>query len=512
MTDHARKVIGIETLNQAGERWTGKDELIAVIDSGVDATHPDLASRLHVAETVPGATATDQFGHGTHVAGTIAGTGAASNGHIRGMAPDARLISLGIVDEAKNLLLPTDLGDLLRQVARHGAKIINLSWDTSVASVYEEASMAVDTFTRERPDVLVVIAAGNDGEAPVDYPPFYSIGAPATAKNALTVGACASDRGDFAGITWGKYAPRRFPRPPTSDQLIAGNPELPAALSSRGPTDTNSIKPDLLAPGTAILAPRAAGVPDREFWRSYASFEGRYAFMNGTSMATPIVSGAAAVVRQYLREEHKLANPSSALMRAVLIAAAGRVPWAREKADEKHCGYPDFDQGFGRLDLSKLLPHSTCPQRRAIALLDVANEDDDALESRAPEGVGHKAVHKYAVTVAEGASDPLRIVLAWTDHSVRSVQNALGLDLEVKGQRKRGNEGHTWLLPPARFTNPRLAGIRYDDRNTVQQIEIEDPLPGSYKIRVLGRNTLFPPQGFALCVCGELEGELVRES
>lgn len=513
MTDHARRLVGIDALNQDRERWTGRGELVGVIDSGIDATHPDLAGRVQTQEAVTGATSTDQVGHGTHVAGTIAGDGAASAGKIRGMAPQARLACLGIVDDAGELCLPTDIGDLLRTVADHGAKIINLSWDRPVTSIYEGASMAIDTFARERPDVLVVIAAGNSGEALNGYPSFYSIGAPATAKNALTVGACASDRGDFAGVTWGSYAPGRFPSPPTSEQLLAGDPELPAALSSRGPTDSESIKPDVLAPGTAILAPRAAGVPDRSFWRTYAAFEGRYAFQNGTSMATPVVSGAAAVVRQYLHDDRGLADPSSALMRAVLIAGARRGRWTRAADDETDIGYPDFDQGFGRIDLSTLLPHSACSQRRTVALVDVPDDHDDALEYGAPVGATQKAVHRYRVNVCEGSSEPLRIVLAWTDPSVRSVQNALAFDVRgPNGLRRRGNEAHTWLLPATRFLNPKLEELRYDSRNTVHQTLIADPPPGAYRIRVIAKNTLFPPQGFALCACGELEGELERES
>lgn len=513
MTDHARKIVGIEALNKGSERWTGKGELVAVIDSGLDTTHPDLANSVHTFETVSGATATDQVGHGTHVGGTIAGSGKASKGRIRGMAPEAKLIGLGVINDSGGMCLPTDLADLLRQVADHGAKIINLSWGTALASVYESGSMAIDTFARERPDVLVVIAAGNAGKALSGYPSLYSIGTPATAKNALTVGACSSDRDEFADTTWGSYAPQRFPAVPTKEQLVAGNPALPAALSSRGPTDSDAVKPDVLAPGTAILAPRAAEAPERSFWKPYPKFDNRYAFMNGTSMATPVVSGAAAVVRQYLREEHKVANPSSALLRAVLIAGALRVPWTRAAEDEREFGYPDFDQGFGRIDISTLLPHSAGPKRHGIGLVDVSEKDDDALESRAPTDATHRAIHTFGVTVPAKAKEALRIVLAWTDYSVRGTQNVLALDLQGPGGlRKRGNEEHAWLRPPEKHLDPELQGLRFDSRNTVQQAVIEKPAPGEYHIRVIGQNTLFPPQGFALCVCGELEGDLEREA
>ncbi len=513
MTDHARKIVGIEALNKGADRWTGKGEIVAVIDSGLDVSHPDLAGRVKNFETVEGATATDMVGHGTHVGGTIAGSGKASKGRLRGMAPDAELIGLGVVAESGAMCLPTDLADLLRRVAKQGAKIINLSWGTALSSVYEGGSMEIDTFSREWPDVLVVVAAGNAGKAIGGYPSLYSIGTPATAKNALTVGACASDRREFAKTTWGSYAPRRFPAAPTCNQPVAGDPALTAALSSRGPTDSEAVKPDVLAPGTAILAPRASEAPQRNFWQPYPKFDNRYAFMNGTSMATPVVSGAAAVVRQYLREERGIESPSSALLRATLIAGALRVPSAREAEEERQFGYPDFDQGFGRIDVSTLLPHGAGRKQHGIDVVDVAEKDSDALESRAPAGAKHKAIHSFRVSVPAKAKEPLRFVLAWTDYSVRGTQNVLALDVQgPDGLRKRGNEDHTWLRPPANLLDPELQGLQFDSRNTIQQAIVEKPPAGEYHVRVIGQNTLFPPQGFALCVCGELAGKLEREA
>lgn len=512
MSDHARRIVGIEKVNKGTERWTGKDELVAVVDSGIDSTHPDLAGCVASLESVKGAMKVDRVGHGTHVSGTIAGRGTASKGKIRGMAPGAGLVGLGIVAESGGLCLPPDLGELLHQVADKGAKIINLSWGTPVSGAYENGSMAVDTFARERPDVLIVVAAGNQGKAPMGYPTLYSVGTPATAKNVLTVGACASDRRNF-DVTWRGYGERRFPVAPTSDQHLAGDPKLPAALSSRGPTDTDSVKPDVLAPGTAILAPRAAKAPASTFWKELNKYDNHYGYMNGTSMATPVVSGAAAVLRQFLREERKLKSPSSALMRAALIASAIRIPWAREPDSETQCGYPDFDQGFGRIDLASLIPHPASPKGHDLGLLDIPAEDADALEARAPEGAVHKAIHIYAFKVLSGAKEPLRIVLAWNDYSARCIQNLLKLDVRgPEGRRWRGNEEHRWLLPPEADLDPDTLDMRCDLRNNVQAVAIEKPPAGEYHVRITAQNTVFPPQGFALCVSGQLEGGLTRES
>jgi serine protease AprX len=513
MSDHARKIIGVEAVNDGGEKWTGEGELVGVIDSGIDTTHPDLKDAVEHLEAVPGAMDKDRVGHGTHVSGTIAGRGTASKGTIRGMAPGARLVGLGAVAETGRLVLPADLGELLAKVADRGAKIINLSWGTPVASAYENGSMAIDTFAREHPDVLVVVASGNLGVAPEGYPTLYKVQAPATAKNVLTVGASSSDR--RIKQDWQAYAGDRFPAAPTAGLSVTGDTKLPAAFSSRGPTDTDSVKPELLAPGTAILAARAGLAPASEYWSTFDEYGGRYGYMNGTSMATPVASGAAAVLRQYLREERKIKSPGSALMRAALIAGSLRLPWSRSPGEEASCGFPDFDQGFGRIDLSELIPHKKTKKGHRVALLEVDNKADDALAARAPQGDPRRAAHSYLLKVPKGTKEPLRIVLAWTDYSARAVQNLLKLDVRQSpdGGRWRGNEEHHWLQPPEAALDPETLEMRCDQRNNVQIVVIPAPPPGEYHVRVVAQNTVFPPQGFAVCAVGGFEeGGLSRES
>jgi serine protease AprX len=510
VSDYARKQIGLDSLEGNGHPWTGAGEVVGVVDSGIDAEHPDFAGRVADVAAVEGASEVDEVGHGTHVAGIAAGDGAASDGKVRGMAPEAKLAVLGIVDSGGKLKLPPDVGDLLRTVADMGAKVINLSWGRALSSTYENGAMAVDTFIRERPDVLVVVAAGNEGAAPAGHPSLYSIGTPATAKNGVTVGACCSIRPDFPDETWGTYKPQKFSAAPTKDLPLSGNGDLPAALSSRGPTDNESIGPDLLAPGTAILAPRARAAPEAAFWRQHPEYGGRYGFMNGTSMAAPVVSGAAAVVRQYLREQRPGTDPSAALLKAVLIASAERLPWPWDPADAVDFGYPDFDQGYGRLNLATALP--TAGSRRRLEVIDVDNASDQALESRAPPGAKHKAIRSYRFKVAEGAKEPLRVVVCWSDYSVAGTQNNLNLQLQCADARRIvGNPEHRWLVPKVKYLDPQLQGVVLDRRNNVQRIDVLDPPPGAYRARLLAENTLFPPQGYAVCVSGELDGALEAE-
>lgn len=505
MCDYARQLVGIDTLGAAGGA-DGAGEVIGVVDSGIDRDHPDFADRIrYLAPGVAGGLEKDVDGHGTHVAGIAAGSGAASGGLVRGMAPAAELVVVGIVDDAGHLKLPPDVGDLLRQAADQGAKIINLSWDTPLASTYDQGARAVDAFVRERPDVLVVIAAGNEGSLNAKgYPRIRSLGTPATAKNALTVGACTSLRPGITD-TWGTYKPELFATPPASEGPVAGDATFVAPLSSRGPTDFESVKPDLVAPGTAILAARAAHARAGRMWRDWPDHCGRYGLMTGTSMAAPVVAGAAAVARQALRAEG-YTDLSAAALKAVLLAGAQPLPWRRPSEDAARYGYPDFDQGYGRLDLTAVLPGPHAPPGRRTWLADVSSDCDGALEARAPSTEQrHKAACQYRLTVADGEPRPLRLVMTWADHSEAAVQNCLSLELKGPGGlRARGNDRHLWKRDESDDVDPKALQRSIDRRNNVQVIILDQAAPGAYTLTIFASNTLRPPQGYGLCVTGHM--------
>jgi len=510
VSDYARKLVGIEALaagcGGGAGRADGAGEVIGIVDSGLDRDHPDFADRVRYLEPgVAGGLAKDHDGHGTHVTGIAAGSGAASGGRVQGMAPAAELVVVGIVSEDGRLMLPPDLGDLLRQTADQGARIINLSWETPLASTYDQGARAVDAFVRERPEVLVVIAAGNEGTLnAAGYPRIRSLGTPATAKNALTVGACTSLRPGISD-TWGTYKPELFATPPASEGPVAGDPTFVAPLSSRGPTDFESIKPDLVAPGTAILAPRAAGARAGRMWRDWPEHCGRYGLMTGTSMAAPVVSGAAAVARQVLKAEGH-PDPTAAALKAVLLAGAQPLPWRRPQEDAARYGYPDFDQGFGRLDLAAVLPGPHAPAGRRTWLADVRNDCDGALEARAPSTEPrHKAACQYRFTVADGEPRPLRLVMTWSDYQEAAVQNCLSLELKGPGgMRVRGNDRHLWKRDDVDDVDPKALQRSIDRRNNVQVINLDQASPGAYTLTVFASNTLMAPQGYGLCVTGFL--------
>lgn len=501
--DWTRKFLGIDRLSRAdGWNLTGRGQIVAIFDSGIDDQHPDLTNRIDRIEAELGAEANDLFGHGTHVAGIIAGNGTVSNGAITGMAPEAKLVSIGILDANGEFQLPLDLGKLLQKAVDAGAAIINLSWGFSFQGGYVHGSMTIDQFVYNHPDVLVVVAAGNAGKAPQGFHALKTVGAPATAKNVLTVGACGVDRDQFQGKNWGTIDPGDFPMPPASQETILS--DLVAGPSSRGPTDYDSIKPDIVAPGYYLLSTRAKDAPRDRFLEIYPAFDDHYAFLGGTSMATPVVSGVAALIRQYLQEHLDIPRPSANLLKAILIATANPLtPRDQPAGLAEKIGYPDFDMGFGRLDLTHLFPFDTGPNQARPQVIDIANDSPDALASRMPVGSGRRSFNKYQFTREADQTAPLRFVLTWTDVPGSGVQNNLGLEIKgPAGLLWHGNGQHVYLRDPLLDNLISTGSERFDKRNNVEQVLIQEPQPGEYEVRVRALNTPFPPQGYALCVLG----------
>ncbi|HYP40071.1 MAG TPA: S8 family serine peptidase, partial [Chloroflexia bacterium] len=415
-SERCRRIIGINDLIKPNAtHWTGKGEVVAVIDTGVDASHPDFKGRI-TTHHYAGSNDNDIHGHGTHVAGIIAGSGKASGGRIRGVAPEATLVAYRLIDDAKDGKWPTNFESILNDAFLAGARIINLSWQYGNYGVYHDYASQIDHFIYEHPEVLIVIAAGNKGSSNSQGKhKTNTVSGLATSKNAITVGASASDRKKgLAGRTWGFFRNKTFTKP-AGDERIAGNPDVPSAESGRGPTDFYTIKPDLLAPGTQILSTWSSSpeaLPgDGWIWENYPKYGGQYAFFTGTSMAAPVVSGAAAVLRQYLRETRNQHNPSAALLKAILLASTSKLPSSDPTNDY---GYPAFDQGYGRLNLASILPSKFASPHRKLLFVDIPNGSPDALLRDASDDK-HKAIVTYRFQVRDGAVEPLRIVLTWTD-------------------------------------------------------------------------------------------------
>ncbi|MEV4122942.1 S8 family peptidase [Micromonospora sp. NPDC049645] len=280
--------------------YTGKGVRVAVLDTGADFTHPDLVGR--VAEradfTAEGGDAVDHNGHGTHVASTIAGTGAAAHGQRRGVAPEAKLVIGKVLDDHGS---GEDSGIIAgMEWAAARAKVINMSLGGSAPDDGNDPlSLAVDGLSKAT-GALFVIAAGNSGAA---------ISSPGSAASALTVGAVDRD-----------------------DKL--------ADFSSRGPLVTSNVaKPELVAPGVDIVAARAAGTNLQDPIDRY------YEAISGTSMASPHVAGAAALLAQ------RHPNWTGERLKAALVGAADPLT-----------GIDPYAVGAGRLNAARALGGPTSNQ------------------------------------------------------------------------------------------------------------------------------------------------------
>ncbi|MPZ28475.1 MAG: S8 family serine peptidase [Micromonosporaceae bacterium] len=287
-------LIGAPDAWAAGYDGTGLT--VAVLDTGIDADHPDLAGKVREAvnftdEPDP----TDQHGHGTHVAGIAAGTGAASGGGYTGVAPGAELLNGKVCDVEGNCSSSGVIAGM--EWAAERADVINMSLSTTAGSDGSDPlSQAVNTLTAQH-DVLFVTAAGNSG-----LQGDGTVGAPGSADAALTVGSVDK-----------------------SEQL--------APTSSRGPRlGDSAIKPDVTAPGVGITSARGAGTTLGN------PVDANYTTASGTSMATPHVAGAAAIL---LQQDPDL--PSAELKAA--LATTG-VPAGELEV---------FQQGGGRIDLPTAL-------------------------------------------------------------------------------------------------------------------------------------------------------------
>ncbi|AKN69691.1 peptidase S8 [Streptomyces sp. PBH53] len=264
---------------------TGRGVTVAVLDTGADLGHPDLAGRVSTTRSfVDGQEVADRNGHGTHVTSTVGGSGAASDGKEKGVAPGATL-AVGKVLGDQGSGSESQIIAGMEWAARDAhARIVSLSLGSAEPSDgTDPMAQAVDTLSEET-GALFVVAAGNTG-AP------SSIGSPGAADAALTVGAVDSA-------------------------------DRPAPFTSGGPRHgDNALKPDLAAPGVDVLAARSGLVPGT----------GPYTSMSGTSMATPQVAGVAAL----LAEQHPdwtggqlkdaLMSTSEPLDASAYLLGAGRV-------------------------------------------------------------------------------------------------------------------------------------------------------------------------------------------
>lgn len=505
--DVAAGIMGMaRSLAANGLGLSGKGETIAVCDTGIDSgdaasIHPDFAGRVAWIKSYP---ITPDFspyirnpggddgpadldsGHGTHVAGSVLGSGAASrglsgtSGLIRGPAYAARLVFQAIEQEldwkdpadtqfyGRYLLagIPADLSRLFADAYRQGARIHSNSWGGGDPGEYDEQCEQLDRYVWGHRTFCVVVAAGNDGsDADGDgrINPM-SVTSPATAKNCITVGACENRRTHFNNETYGKWWPQDYPAAPYRNDPMANNSEQVAAFSSRGPTRDGRLKPEVVAPGTFVLSTRSTRIAANN--KAWAAFPPSplYFHMGGTSMATPLVAGALGVIREHLRKHKRIASPSAALLKATLILGAQRLPGHAAAG-----AVADNAQGFGRVDLDAAIAP---PAPARTELRDVK------------PGVRTGDLRRYTLKV-KSSQAALRIVLAYSDYPGPALVNNLNLIVTgPDGARYVGNQTG--------------ASLTLDARNNVEVVQVRRPPAGDWRIEVVGSNVPQGPQPFAL--------------
>jgi serine protease AprX len=325
--------VGARTV-QLVDGLTGAGVGVAVIDSGITAWHDDLTYRgssslvkVKNGQRVSGfvdfvngrPTTYDDYGHGTHVAGIIAGNGYDTQGSRAGIAPDANLVSLKVLDANGRGVISNVISALEWAVTNRVAyniRVINLSVGAAVTESYNTDPLALAAKRAVDAGIVVVAAAGNLGKDKLGHPQYGGITAPGNAPWVLTVGASSTEG------------------------TVSRNDDVYAPYSSRGPSAIDyQAKPDLLAPGTGVVS---LSDPTSTLYFSKLPFllKGTlslatkpYLSLSGTSMAAPVVAGTVALMLQ--------ANPKLTpnLVKAVIQYTA-----------QPYRGYNALTQGAGFLN------------------------------------------------------------------------------------------------------------------------------------------------------------------
>ncbi|HEX8520495.1 MAG TPA: S8 family serine peptidase, partial [Pseudonocardia sp.] len=428
-----------------GTAFEGAGQTVAVADTGFDRgsvsdVHPAFSGRVAKLYALgrPGR-ADDPNGHGTHVAGSVLGDGtSATMGDVRGTAPRARLVLQSLLSAGGGLGgIPVDLHDLFGPpYDDDGARVHTNSWGSVTPGLpYSASSREIDDMVWTHPDLVICFAAGNDGtdanaNGVVDP---GQIGSEAAAKNCITVGASESARPDFAR-TYGELWSTDFPAPPVSADRLADDPGGMVAFSSRGPTREGRVKPDVVAPGSCILSTRsrAVAVASTAFGRSSDPL---FFFNSGTSMATPLVAGCAAVLREALLAGG--VEPTAALVKALLVNGAGELPGQYTPSEAGRS--PNTSSGFGLVDL-------------AASVAAVAGRGGAGFREGGALDQGEEDA--FTVDVPAGAST-VKVTLVWTDPPGAALQNDLDLIVRTGGAERHGNAGET---------------ARFDRANNVEQV------------------------------------------
>ncbi|MBI1298894.1 S8 family serine peptidase [bacterium] len=274
------QVLGASNMWNESVKKRGRNIAIAILDSGI-ANHPDLTNRagksrvLTRVDFTNGGTVDDFFGHGTHVAGAAAGNGQSLYGLFIGMAPEANLVDVKVTNDqgaGTTSGVVAGLQWVFENKNKYNIRVVNMSLNSTVAESYHNSPLSAAVELLWFSGVVVVVSSGNNGDkadAGIIYPP-------ANDPFVITVGAV------------------------TDQWTVDTTDDVVAPYTAYGYTNDGFMKPEIVVPGTDIVAPLASDDanlalrhPDR-IWPGIGGY--KYFLMSGTSMASAVAAGAVAVL------------------------------------------------------------------------------------------------------------------------------------------------------------------------------------------------------------------------
>ncbi|CAG0932269.1 Serine protease AprX [Thermoflexales bacterium] len=525
LNDYARTIMQVEPA------WThyglfGSNQLIAVADSGLDTgdfgtMSPDFTGRISATHVLSaGGDLGDNFGHGTHVAGSIAGAGVQSGANpaqhvytntFAGVAPEAHLVvqAFEALSDGSIIGLDPDYYQLFAQAYADGARLHSDSWGDYTGPITDTAAQfggypfgaqRTDQFVWEHPDMTIFVAAGNSGVDGIPTPPFGfctggngvvdpdSLLSPGTAKNVITVGAGESNRtsGGVGAYPW-LLLTFCFGVEPIATDLVSNNANGMAAFSSRGPVDDGRLKPDIVAPGTNIVSNKSHYPGATPLWGAHET-NPHYVYSGGTSMATPLTAGAGTLVRQWLGVRG-IITPSAAALKGVLLnttidMAPGQ--YGVGATQEITFARPNSVAGWGRTSLGFI----GAPFPYALWL------DDHTGGLTTGQTITYTHTPTNSLRVVTN-TQPLRVMLTWTDPPASlsaSAQLVNDLDLIMTGP-----DGSTYR------GNVSPSGDRI---NNVEGVVVASPPIGVYTVTVRTFNVPIATQPYALVVGGPIANDI----
>src|SRR5262245_12287472 len=449
--DSNRARIGANTAQAAPYNLAGAGVTRLVYDAGTGrATHQDFGGRVNVRD------ASGLLAHSTHVAGTVGGSGAASGGTFKGMAPGVTIESYGFQYDGTGIFLYTNPGDIQsdynQAINSFGADIANNSigtntetngFDCAIQGDYGVTDQLIDSIVRGSlgAPFRIVWADGNERQGSrcdvEGFGDYYSTAPPATAKNHITCGALNS------------------------------NNDTMTTFSSWGPTDDGRMKPDISGPGC-----QSDG--DFAVTSCSSSSDTAYTTFCGTSMASPTVCGVSAL----LMEDYRARFPGPDLRTSTL-----KILLAHTAVDLGNAG-PDYQFGYGSV--------------RIVAAIDFMRLGDFRDSS-----VNQGGTVSYEVTVPAG-TPALRVTLAWDDfQGTPNVVPSQINDLDLRVLNPASSQAFPWTLNPA---NPGAVAVQTvrNSRDNLEQVFVANPTAGTWTVEVSGFSVPQGPQPFSICATPDL--------